>query len=195
MQSTLNEPDTSTWDQIAPLLDETMGRLSETERNALVLRYFENKTAREVAAALQMSEAAAHKRVHRALDKLRKIFLKRGLALATAAIASAVAANSVHAAPVGLANTISVLALAKGATASTSTLTLVKGALKIMAWTKIKIAVVAGIAILLAAGSSIVIVKSAPSPASVAPTDRIWDQYYQIFANATNSEQCTELVD
>jgi len=55
-----------------------MGRLGERDRNAVVLRFFENKTAREVAVTLKINEAAAHKRVNRALDKLRKIFSKRG---------------------------------------------------------------------------------------------------------------------
>jgi RNA polymerase sigma factor (sigma-70 family) len=72
MQSTLSEPETAAWEQIAPLLDEAMGRLGETDRNAIVLRFFENKTAQEVGAKLKLNEAAAHKRVNRAVDKLRK---------------------------------------------------------------------------------------------------------------------------
>src|ERR1017187_6875008 len=44
MQSTLTEPDSAAWEQIAPLLDEAMGRLGETDRHAIVLRVFENKT-------------------------------------------------------------------------------------------------------------------------------------------------------
>ncbi len=177
MQSTLNEPDSGAgfqpaqigpaeslthcrdWRQIAPMLDDAMGRLGETDRNAVVLRFFENKTAREVAAALQLTEAAAHKRVNRALDKLRKFFSKRGVTLAAAAIADAVSANSVHAAPVGLAKTISVVALAKGAAASTSTLILVKGVLKIMAWTKAKTVVVSLACVILAVGTTTVTVK------------------------------------
>ena len=35
------------WQRIAPLLDEAMGHLGETDRNAVVLRFFENKTAQE----------------------------------------------------------------------------------------------------------------------------------------------------
>ncbi len=159
MQSTLNEPDDATWQQIAPLLDDAMGRLGETDRNAVVLRFFENKTAREVAAALQLTEAAAHKRGNRALDKLRKFFSKRGVTLAAVAIAGAVSANSVHAAPVGLAKTISAVALAKGAAASTSTLILMKGVLKIMAWTKAKTVVVSLACVILAVGTTTVTIK------------------------------------
>jgi uncharacterized protein (TIGR03435 family) len=74
--------------------------------------------------------------------------------LSAAAIAGAVSANSVQAAPTALAKTVTVAALTKGATAGGSTLTLIKGALKIMAWTKMKMAVVAGAAILLATGTA-----------------------------------------
>jgi len=87
MQSTLNEPNAAAWEQIAPLLDDAMGRLGETDRDAIVLRFFENKTAREVGAALKLTEAAAHKRVNRALEKLRKIFSKRGVTLSGTIIA------------------------------------------------------------------------------------------------------------
>src|ERR1019366_5693776 len=60
MQSSLTEPDAAAWQQLAPHLDEAMGRLGETDRNAIVLRFFENKTAREVGAVLKLTEAAAH---------------------------------------------------------------------------------------------------------------------------------------
>ena len=165
MQSTLNSggdaPSPSgseeIWVQLAPLLDDAMNQLGETDRAALVLRYFENKTAREIAAALRMEEEAAQKRVARALDKLRAIFVKRGVTLTPTDIAGTVAANSVKAAPAGLA--VAVITAAKGAAVSTSTLTLIKGALKIMAWTKAKTAVVAGIVLVLATGTTTMIVK------------------------------------
>ena len=79
MQSTLNEPNDSAWTQIAPLLDEAMGALGESDRNAVVLRFFENKTAAEVAAMLDTTEGAAHKRLNRAVEKLRKFFTRRGV--------------------------------------------------------------------------------------------------------------------
>jgi RNA polymerase sigma factor (sigma-70 family) len=63
MQSTLNQPNADVWTQLAPLLDEAMNELGETDRTPLVPRYFENKSAREIAAALRMEENAAQKRV------------------------------------------------------------------------------------------------------------------------------------
>jgi len=135
MQSILNQPDADAWAQLAPLLDDALAELGETDRTALVLRFFENKTAREIAGNLRMEEAAAQKRVARALDKLRAIFVKRGVTLTATAIAGAVAANAVQAAPVGLAVKVSVVA-AKGAAVTASITTLVKGTIKMMTSTK-----------------------------------------------------------
>jgi RNA polymerase sigma factor (sigma-70 family) len=146
MQSFLNDggdaPSPSspeeTWPQIAPLLDGAMERLGQKDHDALVLRFFENKNFAEVGVALGASEDNARMRVNRALEKLRKIFTKRGISSTTSILAGVISANSVSAAPVGLAVKISAVAVAKGAAAGTSTLFLVKGALKIMAWTKMK---------------------------------------------------------
>ena len=159
MESTLTESNAGAWEQIAPLLDEAMGHLGDSDRNAIVLRFFENKTAQEIAAKLKLNEEAAHKRVSRALERLRKFFVKRGVDSTTATLAETISANSVHPAPIALAKTVTAVALTKGATASASTLTLIKGALKIMAWTKIKTAAVVVVGVLLAAGTSTVTVK------------------------------------
>ncbi len=156
VQSTLQSDDTArTWQQVAPLLDSAMDVLSERDRAPLVLRYFENRSWREVAKLTQVTEDTAQKRAARALEKLRKLFAKRGVALTVAIIAGAVSANSVHAAPIGMAKAISAVTTAKGATAAAST-TLVKGALKLMAWTKIKTAVVVGGVLLLSGGAVVV---------------------------------------
>jgi RNA polymerase sigma factor (sigma-70 family) len=103
MQSVLNESESDAWTQIAPLLDRALAQLGETDHNAIVLRFFEGRNFNEVGAALGASEDAAKKRVARAVEKLRKFFTKRGVTFSAAVIASAVSANSVQAAPVGLA--------------------------------------------------------------------------------------------
>ena len=159
MQSELDAKASSTWNQLSPLLDEAMLRLGQTDRDVLVLRYFEGRSLNEVGSALGASEDAAKKRVNRALEKLRNIFAKRGVHSTTAAIAETISANSVLIAPAALAKTVTTVALAKGATTSLSTLTLVKGALKIMAWTKAKTAIVSGVVVLLAAGTATVTIK------------------------------------
>ena len=157
MASALNDSDTdNVWRQLAPLLEEAMTRLNEKERTLLALRFFENKSGAETAALLGIQEWAAHKREARALEKLRKFFTRHGASSTTAVIAGAISANSVQAAPAALAKSVTAVALAKGATASISTLTLIKGALKVMAWTKAKTAVVVGMGVLLAAGTATV---------------------------------------
>jgi RNA polymerase sigma factor (sigma-70 family) len=144
-----------TWRQIAPLLDGAMEQLGQKDHNALVLRFFENKTFAEVGATLGASEDAAKMRVNRALEKLRKFFTKRGVSSTTAIIAGTISANSVQAAPVALAKSVTAVAIAKGAAASGSTLTLIKGALKIMAWTKAKTAIVSVVVVGMATFSAI----------------------------------------
>jgi RNA polymerase sigma factor (sigma-70 family) len=147
------------WEQLAPLLDEALASLGETDRAALALRYFENKTGEEIGRTLGLNERAVQKRMGRALEKLRKFFGRRGVVLPAAVIAGALSAHSVPAAPVGLAAAISTVAAAKGAAAGTSTLTLVQGALKNMAWTKAKTAIITGAAIILAAGTGTIAVR------------------------------------
>lgn len=170
MQSAFSE--TETWTQIAPLLDDAISKLGGRDRDAILLRYFENKSAREMAAALRVDEPAAQKRVTRAVEKLRSFFAKRGVTLTAAAIAGAVSANSVQAAPVGLAATVTAAA-AKGAAVSASTLTLIKEALKIMAWTKMKMAIAVGAGVLLAAGTTTAIVEKVAHP-KLSSTDLSW---------------------
>jgi RNA polymerase sigma factor (sigma-70 family) len=182
LQSTLNRPDDDAWERLAPLLDDALAELGGTDRAALVLRYFENKTAREIAGALRMEEGAAQKRVVRALEKLRASFIKRGVTLTATAIAGAVAANSVQAAPTGMA--VTVAAAATGTAVGGSTLTILKGALKVMAWAKVKTAVVAsGGALLLAAGTTAFVLAWAPV---YPPGSTAWQiQGEIIYSNAT----------
>ena len=158
MQSTLTEPETAAWQQIAPLLDDAMGRLGEADRNAVVLRYFENKSAQEVATKLNVTEAAAHKRVNRAVEKLRKLFSKRGVTLTAALLAGAMAANSVQAAPAGLASVAA--ATAAQSTALSATLsTLIDATMKTMTWMNLKFAIGVGVALLLAGGAATVAIS------------------------------------
>jgi uncharacterized protein (TIGR03435 family) len=159
-----------TWNQIAPLLDGAMEQLGQKDHDALVLRFFEGRNFAEVGAVLGASEEAAKMRVNRALEKLRKFFTKRGVSSTAAIIAGMISANSVQAAPVALAKSVAAVALTKGATAGGSTLTLVKGALKLMAWTKMQTAITAGVILLLAGGTTAISVERARE----ARLEKIW---------------------
>ncbi len=156
IESTAPDP---LWEQLSPMLDEALTQLGEKDRQAVLLRYFENKSLMEVGTCLGTNENTAGRRIARALEKLHRIFLKRGVVSTTAILAGAISANSVQAAPAVLAKSVATVAIAKGAAASGSTLILIKGALKIMAWTKAKTAIVVGAGVLLAAGTATVTIK------------------------------------
>src|SRR3989441_9384766 len=164
MQSIVNESESDAWMQIAPLLDTAMAHLGEKDHNAVVLRFFEGHNFKAVSAALGTTEAGAKMRVNRALEKLRKFFTKRGLTFSAAVIAGAISAHSVQAAPIGLATSVT-LAAVKGTTVATSTLTLIETTLKLMAWTKLKTAVVVGAMAIMAAGT-VTVTMHRPTAAS-----------------------------
>jgi RNA polymerase sigma factor (sigma-70 family) len=156
MQSELTEsPADNLWRELSPQLDRAMAGLSTVERNALVLRYFQNKGLAEVGQSLKLSENAAQKRIARALEKLRKFFSKRGVDSTVNSIAETISTHSIQAVPATLAKSVAAAALAKGATASASTITLTKGALKIMAWTKTKTIIAGTITALLVGGVTV----------------------------------------
>ena len=113
------EPDAA-WEDIAPHLDAALGELSEVDRDALLLRYFQRKSAREMAQALGLSEDAAQKRVSRAVERLREFFAKRGVAVGASGLTVVISANAVQASPAGLAAAISTAAAVAGTTAATA---------------------------------------------------------------------------
>jgi RNA polymerase sigma factor (sigma-70 family) len=158
MQSEIRESHTEpVWQGLAPLLDEAMGELSGKERNAIVIRYFQGQTFSEVAAALGSNEAAVQKRVSRGVEKLRSFFAKRGYKTSAGVLVGLISTNSLQAVPAGLSGSVTASAMLKGATAGASTLTLIKGALKLMAWTKIKTALAIGACVLVAGTTAITI--------------------------------------
>jgi RNA polymerase sigma factor (sigma-70 family) len=95
------EPNSS-WQEIAPQLDEALAELNEAEHVVIILRYFQQKSAREIAEALAITEDTAQRRVSRAVETLREGFNKRGITIAGNALVALIAANSVQVAPAGL---------------------------------------------------------------------------------------------
>lgn len=110
------------WRDLEPLLDEAMQSLDEMDRGAILLRYFENKSLREVGDAFGMSENAAQKRLGRAMERLHDFFNKRGASIGTSGLAALISANSVQAVPAGLGAAIS-SAVAQTITSSAITTT------------------------------------------------------------------------
>lgn len=139
MISTSNsgEPD---WQVIQPTLDDGLARLGEIDRDALLLRYFERKTAREVAERLGLSEQAAQKRIGRAVEKLRIFLGKRGVAVSGAGLAAALAGHTVEAAPAGLGSAIAATVVASAPVAVAPGLASIKSILVMTSAQKILVA-------------------------------------------------------
>ena len=108
------------WTQIEPILDDAMQALDATDRTAVLLRFFESKSLREVGAALGTTDDTARKRVNRAIERLREFFLKRGITVGAEGLVVVISANAVQAAPVGLAVTLSTAAVLAGTTLTTT---------------------------------------------------------------------------
>jgi len=89
------------WRELAPHVDMALAALPETDRTAIVLRFFEGQEYGAVGQALGLSDEAARKRVDRALAALRKRLVRAGIALPAGAVGSALAANAFAAPPQG----------------------------------------------------------------------------------------------
>ncbi len=151
MNTLLSEAPDASWQEIAPHLDAALGQLDDVDRDAVLLRYFEKKSAREMATQLGISDEAAQKRVSRAVERLREFFAKRGVTVGASGLVVVISANAVQAAPVGLALTISTAAALTGTTLATAT---TATAIKTIAMTTLQktvitttLAVVAGVGI------------------------------------------------
>jgi RNA polymerase sigma factor (sigma-70 family) len=135
------------WTHIERMLDEAMDSLEEADRTALLLRYFENRSLREVGQALGASEDAAQKRVSRAVERLREFFTKREVTVGAGALVAVLSANAIQAAPTGLVTTVATGAVLAANPISTSTAITVTKAIAMTATQKIIIGVVAAGAI------------------------------------------------
>ena len=106
------------WEKARPVLDDAIGELDERDREAILLRYFEDRDFSSIGARFNLSENAARMRVERALEKLRTRLARRGVTSTAAVIATVLAQQTAVALPAGLATTVTSVALAAGGVAS-----------------------------------------------------------------------------
>ena len=121
MNQVSSTAETDTWGQIAPELDAVLNELSEADREVLLLRYFQRKSAREMASLLGTSEDTAQKRVNRAVNRLRDLFSGKGVTVDSDGLISGISANGVQAAPLGLTVAIGAAVAGLAGTAAAST--------------------------------------------------------------------------
>lgn len=146
--NTLTHDSPDDFSRLAPVLDELINTLDDSDRAAILLRFYEQRDFRAIGETLGTSEDAARMRVNRALDRLQQSLKTRGIQTTAAALSVTIFAGAVQAAPAGLASTIATVALA-GAVTTTATLT----SAKIIAMTTLqKIAISAVVITLAGAG-------------------------------------------
>ena len=104
--SELNRDSESVWKDVAPLIEEAMGQLRRADQDAVLLRFFAEKSLREVGEALGISDDTAQKRVNRAIGRMRDYFARRGVVVPAALLGSTLAAHTVQAAPIQFAATL-----------------------------------------------------------------------------------------
>jgi hypothetical protein len=68
------------------ILIESLRSLSESDRNAILMRYADDLSLSEISEALRISAPAASQRISRAIEKLRRFFAKNGAVLAVDAL-------------------------------------------------------------------------------------------------------------
>src|SRR5947207_2428205 len=141
MKTLIVDESQETRHQLALHLDEAIIQLKRGEREVILWRYFEHKTAEQIGVRLGLGPDAAQKRVARAMDHLRGIFAKRGITISAASLAAILSAEAVKAAPAGLA--VAAIAAANGLGAALTTTSTIQ---LLMASTQAKIGIAALVA-------------------------------------------------
>jgi len=189
----LASPDQA-WNRIGPQLDEALENLHRRDRDAVLLRFFENKSHGEVGAAMGLTEEAARKRVNRALDRLRMFFSRRGFTVSAVVLGSALATHAGKAAPAGLVHHVAAAAILGGEAGVANLPAIVKETLSAWRWAKVKLATVtalvgaAGAAVFIgifASSSNTPVVKN---PTSSRPAEAVAQNESADLRGTTNSE-------
>jgi RNA polymerase sigma factor (sigma-70 family) len=174
MSQDTTSPDTDEilWQQLAPHLDQAVAALSDADRSAILLRFYEKMPLRSVGERMGVSEEAAKKRVSRALEKLRDFLVRRGVKLSGVSLAAILAEKTVQTASAALAGAVVKISMA-AASASASTLLpqLARETLRTWHWAKLKLAagLAAGsLALIFVAATAAGLLTRHPAPESVA---------------------------
>jgi len=110
------------WPQYEGDMDAALASLRETDRKAVLLRFYEHKTFDEIAAILGTAEEAARKRVSRAVEKLRGYFGVSQRTLPATMLTYYLYSKLSAQAPAGLADQVTAAAVSP-ATAASATAT------------------------------------------------------------------------
>lgn len=136
MQTDLTEE--AAWKEMTPVLDEALDGLNDADRQAILLRFFEQKTMADLGRAFGVSEDAAKMRVSRALERLRGQLAGLGATCSAVMLGTLLFERSVEAAPSGLAPLLATIKVSAPAG--------VAGGLASLLWQAPKLKLVSGLA-------------------------------------------------
>ncbi len=157
------------WEQIEPLLNDALAALKPTEREAVLLRFFEGHSLAETGAALTLSEDAARMRVSRAVEKIRRYLTAHGTAVTGPVLTGLLTSEAARPAPAHAAAAITqgtLQALSTGPTANVSRL--LEGVYRTMKIIKLKFAALAA-AVLVAGTISVSLTHARPPKSADLP--------------------------
>lgn len=176
------------WQQVMPILDDVMHELDEEDRAAVVLRFFEERSLKEVGASLGLSENTARMRVERSLEKLHRLLTQRGVKSTAATLAAVLVAGTAVRAPAALVSKITAAALGSSAAGAGAGAALVS---KFLQPANAKAAAAVALAALAAVFftwrhvvSQSTLKTSSPPPGVAASEDSIKDGSTQTHSNA-----------
>ena len=166
--SSAREPDAD-WERLRPLVDDALQSLGELDRTAVLLRFFENRSYAEIAAALDVNQDAARVRANRALEKLRATLARRGVVSTASALGLALVQPALASTPPGLAAHITSTSLSAAASSAVATGTF--AAVTVMSTAKIVAGSLAASALTaLSLGFALGPDSRSPQPTALAPT-------------------------
>lgn len=87
------------WPEIEPQINDALSKLASSDREAILLRYFDGFSLREVAEEIGTTESSAAKRIERAVEKVRRILNAKDVAVTSAVLAALLIEHPAHAVP------------------------------------------------------------------------------------------------
>jgi RNA polymerase sigma factor (sigma-70 family) len=103
----MNDSSDIDWRRLAPVIDELVDALSAADRELVLAKYYRNESHASIASRLGLTEVNARQRAARALEKLRVLLGRRGIATSAAALATVLPAHAIIPAPASLALAVS----------------------------------------------------------------------------------------
>jgi hypothetical protein len=94
------------WPGIEPWLNDALSSLTPSDREAVLMRYFDGLSVREIASEIGINEDTAGKRITRALDRMRRFLKGKEVPVSSVILSAALAEHATVAVPAGLAKSI-----------------------------------------------------------------------------------------